>query len=123
MLAANEVLGARLLAANQNDDNGGGDGSNDESKCVEPKPKKLAKSKNSKGKKSAKSKKSSKNRNSPNFSATEPEPSFLTPEARWAFNCLQLAFTKAPIIWHFDLKCYIQIKTDALGYAIGDVLS
>ena len=59
---------------------------------------KLSKSGNSKGKKSAKSKKPSKSGNSPNFDAKEAGPSFLTPEARSAFNRLRLAFTEAPIL-------------------------
>ena len=80
--------------------------------------------KTSKSWKSAKSRKnSSKSGNSPNFGATEPGPSFLTPGAREAFNCLRLAFTKALILWHFDPKCYIRIETDESGYAIGGVLS
>ncbi len=48
---------------------------------------------------------------------------FLTPEAKKVFIYLQKSFTKAPIFRHFDLKCYIQIETDALGYAIGRILS
>ena len=51
------------------------------------------------------------------------ESTFLTPDAREAFNQLKQAFTKAPILWHFDPECHIQIETDALGYAIGGVLS
>ena len=77
-----------------------------------------------KSRKSAKSgKNSSKSGNSPNFGATEAGPSFLTPEARSAFNRLRLAFTEAPILRHFDPECHIWIETDASGYAIGDVLS
>ena len=77
-----------------------------------------------KSRKSAKSgKNSSKSGNSPNFGATEAGPSFLTPKARSAFNRLWLAFTKAPILQHFDPECHIRIKTDTLGYAIGGVLS
>ena len=53
----------------------------------------------------------------------ETRLSFLIPEARSAFNRLRLAFTKAPILQHFDPECHIQINTDALGYAIGGVLS
>ena len=98
VLTANEVLGARVLATDEVDDVGGVNESNDGLKNVEQKPEKLAKSGNSKGKKSAKSKKPSKSGNSPNFGATEPGPSFLTPEARSAFNRLSLAFTKAPIL-------------------------
>ena len=123
MLTANKVLGARVLTADKLGDVGGSDGSNDGSKRVKPKSKKLAKSGNSKCKKSVKSKKLSKTGNSPNFGATEPGPSFLTPEARSTFNRLRLAFTEAPILWHFDPECHIQIKNDASGYAIGGVLS
>ena len=36
---------------------------------------------------------------------------------------LQKAFIKAPILRHFDPKCYIRIETDASGYAIGEVFS
>ena len=78
---------------------------------------------NSKGITLAKSKKLLKCRNSPNFDVKEANPSFLTPEARAAFNCLWLAFTKAPIFSYFDPKYHIWIENDILGYAIGDVLS
>ena len=44
VLAANEVLGARMLATNETGDVRGGDGSNNGSKRVEPKIGKLAKS-------------------------------------------------------------------------------
>ena len=71
----------------------------------------------------AKSKKLSKNGNSPNFDAKKAGPSFLTPEARAAFNRLRLAFTEAPILQHFDPKCHIRIKTDTSSYVIGGVLS
>ena len=84
------------------------------------KSRKLSKSRKLKGKKS---KKPSKSRNSPNFNITEAGPSFLTPDARTAFNRLQITFTEAPILWHFDPEYHIRIETDALGYAIGRVLS
>ena len=88
------------------------------------KPGKSKGQKTSKSRKSAKSgKNSSKSGNLPNFGATESGPSFLTPEARSAFNRLRLAFTEAPILRHFDPECHIRIETDALGYAIGGVLS
>ena len=78
----------------------------------------------SKFQKSAKSgKELSKSENLPNFDAKENGPSFLTPNARTAFDHLRLAFTKAPILWYFDPEYYIRIGTDALGYAIGGVLS
>ena len=49
--------------------------------------------------------------------------SYLTPDARQAFTQLRQAFTKAPILQHFDPKCHIRIETDTSAYAIGDVLS
>ena len=94
------------------------------------KSQKLSKSGKSKGEKMFKSqnlaksrKKLSKSGNSTNFNATEDGPKFLTPDARTAFNRLRLAFTEAPILWHFDPEYHIRIKTDALSYAIGGVLS
>ena len=68
-------------------------------------------------------KKSLKNGNSTNFDATEDGPKFLTPNTKIAFNRLRLAFTKALILRHFDPECHIWIEIDALGYAIGRVLS
>ena len=61
--------------------------------------------------------------NSTNFNIMEDGPKFLTLDAKIAFNCLWLVFTKASILRHFDLKCHIWIETDALSYAIGGVLS
>ena len=67
--------------------------------------------------KSAKSKK-------PIFAKTNSsETDFLTTGAREAFIHLRKAFTKAPILRHFDPERHIWIKTDASGYAIGMVLS
>ena len=129
VFAANKMLSVRVLAATDvGSASDGSDGSSDGSKRVEPKTgrsesQKLSKSGNSEGKKSAKSKKPSKSGNSPNFDAKEAGPSFLTPEARSAFNRLRLAFTEAPILRHFDPECHIRIETDASGYAIGGVLS
>ena len=51
------------------------------------------------------------------------EPTFLTLSANEVFNQLRQAFTKALILWHFDLECHIRIETDTSGYAIGKVLS
>ena len=48
---------------------------------------------------------------------------FLTPDNKKAFNHLQLAFIKAPMLWHFDLESHIRIETDASGYAISGGLS
>ena len=39
------------------------------------------------------------------------------------FNYLQLAFIIALILWYFNLKYYIWIKTNALGYTINNMLS
>ena len=51
------------------------------------------------------------------------ETGFFTTEARLAFTQLRQAFVKAPILYYFDPKSHIWIETDALGYAIGGVLS
>ena len=48
---------------------------------------------------------------------------YLTPDAKKAFDQLRQAFTKAPILQHFDPEQYIRVETDAFGYAIGGVLS
>ena len=48
---------------------------------------------------------------------------YLTPNAKQAFIQLRQAFTKAPILQHFDLECHIRIETDASSYTIGGVLS
>ena len=48
---------------------------------------------------------------------------FLTPDAREAFNQLRQAFTEAPILRHFDPECHIWIKTNASSYAIDGILS
>ena len=48
---------------------------------------------------------------------------YLTPAAKKAFDQLRQAFTEAPIFQHFDPEQYIRIETDALGHAIGGVLS
>ena len=70
----------------------------------------------------SKNKKSRKLTHVPNIGAIR-EPNFLTPNAKKAFNHLRLAFIKAPILWHFNLKSHIRIETDALSYAIGRVSS
>ena len=48
---------------------------------------------------------------------------YLSPDARRAFTQLRQTFTKAPILWHFDSECHIQIEIDMSSYAIGGVLS
>ena len=109
-------------ASGRNDNNGEAEEFGGGMECAK-KSGKLKSQKTSKSQKLAKSKKQSKSGNLPNFVATEASPSFLTPEARAAFNHLWLAFTKTPILWHFDPECHIRIKTDASSYAIGGVLS
>ena len=116
VLAAIEVLGARVLAANEIGDIGGGN----RSKCVEPETRKLEGQKSAK---SQKSKKPSKSENSLNFDAIKTGPSFLILKARKIFNHLRLAFTKALIFWRFNLECYIWIGTNVSGYAIDSMLS
>ena len=74
---------------------------------------KLFQSKNSIGKKLAKSKKPSKSGNLPNFNVKEAGSSFLISKAKAVFNRLRLAFTKAPIFWHFNSEYHIWIETDA----------
>ena len=104
VLAANEILGARVLSANEVGDIEGGEGL----KRVKSKTGRSESQKLSKSRKSAKSrKKLSKRRNSPNFDTKEPGPNFLTPGAREIFNRLRLAFIEALIFWHFDPECYI----------------
>ena len=46
------------------------------------------------------------------------EPIFLTFGAKEAFNQLRQAFTKAPILWHFDQEYHIRIETNVSGYVI-----
>ena len=72
--------------------------------------------------KSGKSKNQTKSGQLSNTNIME-EPKFLISEVRETFNYLRQAFTKALILWHFDLKCHIQIKIDELGYTIRKVLS
>ena len=48
---------------------------------------------------------------------------YLTPDAKKGFNQLRQPFTQAPILQYFDTEQYIRVKTDASGYAIGEVLS
>ena len=78
MLAANEILGAKVLAATKVG-NIEGDG---RLKCIKPKIGRLE------SQKLFKSKKPSKSRNSPKFDAKENGPNFLTPGAREVFNRL-----------------------------------
>ena len=117
-----------VLVTNEVSDVRDGDGLSDWLKRMKPKTErsesqKLAKSQKLSKSKNEKSKKPSKSRNSPNFDTTKAGPSFLTSQARAAFNRLRLAFNKAPILWHFDLEYHIRIEIDVLGYAICGVLS
>lgn len=54
-----------------------------------------------------------------NFTKTD----FLTSKAKQAFLQLRKVFTEASILRYFDLKHYIYIKTDFLGYVIGRIPS
>ena len=92
------TMSLQILAANEVGDIWGGDRYSDELKRMEPKTRKMSKiQKLSKSQKLTKSKKPSKSGNSPNFCATEPELSFLTPKTRSTFNRLWLALTKTLI--------------------------
>ena len=51
------------------------------------------------------------------------KPYFLTSNAKKAFKHLQLAFIKALIFEHFNLKSHIKIKTYISVYNINRVLS
>ena len=73
-------------------------------------------------KKSAKSKSRPKNGHLGNSNNSE-ERKFLTSDVREAFNRLRQAFTKAPILRHFNPDCHIRIETNVSDYAIGGVLS
>ena len=50
-------------------------------------------------------------------------PNFLIPNTKKTFNHLWLAFIKTLIFQHFNLKSYIQIKTNTLGYVIDGMFS
>ena len=50
-------------------------------------------------------------------------PAFLTANARQAFIRLRQAFTKAPILSHFNSEHHIRIQINASGYAIDGILS
>ena len=102
MLLVNEVLGARMLTANEVCNVKG----DNNLKRAKPKTKrsksqklaKLQKLSKSRKSKSEKLKKISKSDNSPNFNTMEAGSSFLTPDAKTTFNRLWLTFTKAPIL-------------------------
>ena len=51
------------------------------------------------------------------------KPTFLISGNKKIFNQLRQAFTKAPILWHFDPEFHIWIETNASGYTIRRVLS
>ena len=58
----------------------------------------------------------------PNIKAIK-KPTFLTPNTKKILNHLRQAFIKAPIFQHFDLESHIQIETNVLSNAIGEMLS
>ena len=45
------------------------------------------------------------------------------PEAQEAFNRLKDAFSKEPVVKHFDRELQIDIHTDSFGAAISDIIS
>lgn len=49
------------------------------------------------------------------------EMRFLTPEARITSTCLKNDFTKAQILYYFDLEDCIQIETDTSSLVIGRI--
>ena len=67
--------------------------------------------------------KTSKSKNLSKSKKTVGSSDFFTPKAKLAFTKLKQAFFKALILYHFDLKRYIWIRMDVLGYVIGGVLS
>ena len=70
----------------------------------------------------SKNKKSKNLMHIPNIKAIG-KPNFLILDAKKTFNYWRLPVIKALIFWYFDLKNYIQIETDASGYATSGVLS
>ena len=48
---------------------------------------------------------------------------YLIPDNKRTLDQLRQAFTKAPILQHFDLEQYIWVETDAPGHSIGGMLS
>ena len=48
---------------------------------------------------------------------------FFIPGVKLTFIELRQAFLIAPILYHSDPNCHIQIKTDVSGYAIGGILT
>lgn len=57
------------------------------------------------------------------FKKTVSSSEFLITGARLIFNKLRQAFVKILILYYFNLKRYIWIKIDALGYAISKVFN
>ena len=51
------------------------------------------------------------------------ETDFFTPKARLAFTQLRETFIEASILYYFNPKSHIRIETEALSYAIGDILT
>ena len=48
---------------------------------------------------------------------------FLSLKTKTAFQVLIEAFTNALFLQHFDVRLLIYFKTDALNYAISDILT
>ena len=43
-------------------------------------------------------------------------------KAKKTFRRLREAFTKAPLLCHFDLELFIRVETDALDFDLADIL-
>ena len=59
----------------------------------------------------------------PNYRNMEAESGFFIFIARLAFTKLRQAFVKTPILYYYDPKCHIWIKTNVSRYAINRILS
>lgn len=53
----------------------------------------------------------------------ESRTKFCTLRARLVFAELRQTFSIAPVLYHFDLECYIWIKTEVLDFLIGRILN
>lgn len=60
---------------------------------------------------------------SKNFVKTNFKPDFLLFNIKKTFIHFEKTFNKAPIFWHFYMKCYISIEIRTLGNVISKVLS
>ena len=47
----------------------------------------------------------------------------LTKEVRTIFEELKVAFTTAPVLWHYNTNLPVRLETDVSGFAISRILS